>query len=166
MWNESYMFRTINISKLLGEALGAEFGNMLFKNEDEPELAKKRNDHIEISCPIFLRPLMKKILSVGKSIKIVRFLEDSQISTKRVRSTLDYHQGIDYQNLQNKNMRQIKVNLPTRADRQNPVDYQAFPLKDSASFQMETIANKFIDTPNQIESEQIEFPNKLIKRDL
>ena len=76
------MFRTINISQLLGQALGAEFGNMLFKNEEEPEVKRnpKASDHIEISCPIFLRPLMKQILSVGKSIKIVRYLEDSELT--------------------------------------------------------------------------------------
>ena len=40
---------------------------------------KQSKDHIEISCPIFLRPLMRQILSVGKSIKIVRFLENENI---------------------------------------------------------------------------------------
>lgn len=30
---------------------------------------------IEISIPIFLRPLMQEILSTGKSIKIIRYLD-------------------------------------------------------------------------------------------
>ena len=33
---------------------------------------------IEISCPIFLRPIMSEILSIGKSIKIIRYLESRE----------------------------------------------------------------------------------------
>jgi len=77
-WSESYVFRTINISKLLGQAMG-EFGGML----EEGGQAKKQ-DHVEISCPLFLRPLMKQILSVGKTIKIVRYLEQSFKKTQKV----------------------------------------------------------------------------------
>ena len=118
------MFRTINISKLLGQAMG-EFADMLFENDNENEgdeevqKAKRHmQDHIEISCPIFLRPLMRQILSVGKSIKIVRYLENNHIlyssrpqTSKRsmrdgnapesktlakIQDTID-HQGIDYE---------------------------------------------------------------------
>ena len=80
-WSDSYVFRTINISELLGQAMG-EFGNMLDQNDQENEnqpAAPKKPDHIEISCPIFLRPMMKQILSVGKSIKIVRYLENHSL---------------------------------------------------------------------------------------
>lgn len=87
-WSESYVFRTINISQLLGQALGENFGNMLDQNDEENEPMEEmqqlqsdppRKDHIELSCPVFLRPLMKQILSVGKSIKIVRYLENSSL---------------------------------------------------------------------------------------
>ena len=30
LWNESYVFRTINISKLMGSAIGGEFKDILF----------------------------------------------------------------------------------------------------------------------------------------
>lgn len=52
---------------------------MLFEANDEEHKKneERREEHIEISCPIFLRPMMKQILSVGKSIKIVRYLENS-----------------------------------------------------------------------------------------
>lgn len=36
-------------------------------NADQPKL--------EISVPIFLRPVLLEILSIGKSIKILRYLE-------------------------------------------------------------------------------------------
>lgn len=70
LWSESYVFRTINISKLMGEAIG-EFKDILFEALDDDhddiidaEGANKKEkrqakDHIEISCPIFLRPMMR-----------------------------------------------------------------------------------------------------------
>jgi hypothetical protein len=48
-------------------------------NNDDEVKPQNQKDKVEISCPIFLRPLMKQILSVGKSIKIVRNLERSNI---------------------------------------------------------------------------------------
>lgn len=40
LWNESYVFRTINISKLLGSAIG-EFKEILFEElADDPEESK------------------------------------------------------------------------------------------------------------------------------
>ena len=63
-----------------------EFGNMLQEDdnqEDGYEQKKQQKDQIEISCPIFLRPLMKEILSVGKTIKVIRFLELNQINLNR-----------------------------------------------------------------------------------
>jgi hypothetical protein len=33
---------------------------------------------LEISIPIFLRPVLNEILSIGKSIKILRFLETNE----------------------------------------------------------------------------------------
>jgi len=68
------VFRTINISQLLGRAMrGKAKGaggamdnlvNMLDQNNDgneDDELMNKKaaRDHVEISCPIFLTPLMK-----------------------------------------------------------------------------------------------------------
>ena len=56
-------------------------------NEDDEILNKKAaKDHVEISCPIFLRPLMKQILSVGKSIKIVRYLEKIDVYKAKSKS--------------------------------------------------------------------------------
>lgn len=69
---------------------------MLFENNAVDEKAAKKQahgeEHIEISCPIFLRPIMKQILSVGKSIKIVRYLENS-IKYQLTRSKLDKKQN-------------------------------------------------------------------------
>ena len=95
-WSESYVFRTINISRLLGRAMrgkgtgaGGAIGNLANMldqnndgNEDDEILNKKAaKDHVEISCPIFLRPLMKQILSVGKSIKKATYLLCKSIVT-------------------------------------------------------------------------------------
>ena len=62
-----------------------EFQNMLqvsnndFIQDEETEIKQQKNDwkkeHLEISCPIFLKPIMRQILSVGKSIKLIRYLE-------------------------------------------------------------------------------------------
>jgi DNA primase catalytic subunit len=57
------VFRTINLKDLV----------------DEGEYSLVENK-IEISIPIFLRPHMTEILSIGKSIKIVRFLEKTKLS--------------------------------------------------------------------------------------
>ena len=74
------------MNKALGEG---DFDNML--KEEDGELLDNpggRKQQIEISCPIFLRPIMKSILAVGKSIKIVRYLESGQLK-QTSRSTLD-----------------------------------------------------------------------------
>ena len=80
-------------------------------NEDDEILNKKAaRDHVEISCPIFLRPLMKQILSVGKSIKIVRYLENIDMYKTKSKPNSNapdslqmkdnpYKQGIDYEKL-------------------------------------------------------------------
>ena len=60
----------------MGEAFGDLF--LVGDNEDDVSL-KKRDERIEISCPMFLRPIMKQILSVGKSIKIIRYLETNEL---------------------------------------------------------------------------------------
>lgn len=59
-----------------------EFDNMLEEDQEfeGQEEKKQKKEQIEISCPIFLRPLMKEILSVGKTIKVIRFLENNQIN--------------------------------------------------------------------------------------
>ena len=40
---------------------GGEFGNMLSKNDNEGDLmgGRGKKDQIELSCPVFFRPLMK-----------------------------------------------------------------------------------------------------------
>lgn len=77
-WTESYVFRTIDISKLLGQSLGQDFDKMLNKDEEDiNQEATGAKTQIELSCPLFLRPVMKQILSVGKSIKIIRFLQNN-----------------------------------------------------------------------------------------
>ena len=87
---------------------------MLMADDEEEDLKEyqnkeKKQERVEISCPIFLRPLMKQILSVGKTIKIIRYLENSNLlyGTKRLagkESTLD-HKGVDFQELADENMR-------------------------------------------------------------
>ena len=80
IWEESYVFRTINISKLLGEGLlGEAFGDLFLVGDADEEVKARREERIEISCPMFLRPIMKQILSVGKSIKIIRYLEANEL---------------------------------------------------------------------------------------
>lgn len=78
---------------MAGKAKGAGGGldNMLDQNNDgdaDEEIMNRRaaKDYIEISCPIFLRPLMKQILSVGKSIKIVRYLENNDMYKPKKKS--------------------------------------------------------------------------------
>jgi hypothetical protein len=44
---------------------------------------------IEISIPIFLRPLMREILSIGKSLKIIRYLEAKE-KTKLFEELVDF----------------------------------------------------------------------------
>lgn len=45
---------------------------------------------IEISCPIFLRPIMSEILSIGKSIKIIRYLESKEKKSEQAGSFTDF----------------------------------------------------------------------------
>lgn len=44
---------------------------------------------VEISIPIFLRPLMTQILSTGKSLRIIRYLE-KQDKTKQFEELVDF----------------------------------------------------------------------------
>ena len=105
------MFRTINISKLLGQGLiGEDFGDLLEADDEDEDVQKSRRvERIEISCPTFLRPMMRSILSVGKTIKIVRYLENNNLlyTSKKVagqQSTLDYR-AVDFVALCEANVR-------------------------------------------------------------
>lgn len=60
-WRDCFVFRTINIKELMQ-------ANGFFMPENE-EL------RVEISVPLFLQPIMREILSIGKSIKILRYLD-------------------------------------------------------------------------------------------
>lgn len=55
---ESYVFRTLNLKDFVDQ-----------------ELLSDKDKLIEISVPIFFKPLMSQILSIGKSIKIVKYLD-------------------------------------------------------------------------------------------
>lgn len=44
---------------------------------------------IEISIPIFLRPVMRETLSIGKSLKIIRYLE-AQEKTRLFEELVDF----------------------------------------------------------------------------
>lgn len=85
---------------------------------------------------------MKQILSVGKSIKIVRNLERSNIVQTTIfneKDTMD-HGGFDYEALSNQNVKQYtltKSNLGFNFQNQN---------SDMASFNIETIAQNFINS--------------------
>lgn len=48
------------------------------------------NQKIEISIPIFLRPIMSEILSVGKSIKIIRYLDKLNIVKDGFQEFIDF----------------------------------------------------------------------------
>ena len=61
-WKTSFVFRSINLT---------EFEDRMFGGLNNQLIASK----VEISIPIFLRDLTWEILSVGKSIKIINFLE-------------------------------------------------------------------------------------------
>ena len=63
LWDKSFEFRSINLR---------EFEDRLFGLGNDGQLASNK---IEISIPIFLRQHIQSILSVGKSIKIIRFVE-------------------------------------------------------------------------------------------
>lgn len=55
------MYRTVNLKEVV---------------DSNPDfVGTKVSGNVEISIPIFLRPIMIEILSIGKSIKIVRYLE-------------------------------------------------------------------------------------------
>jgi gamma-tubulin complex component 5 len=57
-WLRSFIFRTINLN---------EFEDHFLGNDNKMQAVK-----LEVSIPIFLRDQIKDILSVGKSIKIIR----------------------------------------------------------------------------------------------
>jgi len=61
-WLKSFIFRTINLSEFEDNFLGVL--------NDKLAGAK-----VEISIPIFMRDQIQDILSIGKSIKIIRFIE-------------------------------------------------------------------------------------------
>ena len=68
-WSESFIYRTINLRELMASE------GMYVPSEDKNDQPK-----LEVSVPIFLRPVMMEILSIGKSIKILRYLETHQKS--------------------------------------------------------------------------------------
>lgn len=55
------------------------------------------DNKLEISIPIFLQPLMSEILSIGKSIKIIRFMETNLKIDKTLPSL--YQERIDFKSL-------------------------------------------------------------------
>jgi hypothetical protein len=63
-WSESFIYRTINLRELMASE------GMYVPSDDKNDQPK-----LEVSVPIFLRPVMMEILSIGKSIKILRYLE-------------------------------------------------------------------------------------------
>jgi hypothetical protein len=68
-WSESFIYRTINLRELMASE------GMYVPSDDKNDQPK-----LEVSVPIFLRPVMMEILSIGKSIKILRYLEMHQKS--------------------------------------------------------------------------------------
>lgn len=66
-WRESFVFRTINLRELM---------------QQEGLYSGQEDKMVEISIPIFIRSMMTEILSIGKSIKIVRYLETNAESDK------------------------------------------------------------------------------------
>lgn len=139
---------------------------MLHENDDiegEIEQKKQAKDQIEISCPLFLRPLMKEILSVGKSIKIIRYLENNQIHTNRMRNEKETgmqtlvqlndrvaqpaqkepwanmghslnHQGIFYDKLCRKNVEVVEMSLSKIDDELNELDKNRALLRRPLDF--------------------------------
>ena len=61
-WLKSFIFRSINLIEFEDNFLGA-LNDQLAPNK------------VEISIPIFLRSQIQDILSIGKSIKIIRYIE-------------------------------------------------------------------------------------------
>jgi len=55
------------------------------------------DNKLEISIPIFLQPLMSEILSIGKSIKIIRFME-TNIKLDKNHPSL-YQELLDFKSL-------------------------------------------------------------------
>jgi hypothetical protein len=54
------------------------------------------NNRIEISLPIFIRPIMKEILSIGKSIKIVRYLDKIKIEKEGFEELADFAKAYQF----------------------------------------------------------------------
>lgn len=61
-WDQTYKFRSINLT---------EFEDRMFGMAGDGSLAANK---IEISIPIFFRPYISEILSIGKSVKIIRYI--------------------------------------------------------------------------------------------
>ena len=61
-WENTYKFRSINLR---------EFEDRMFGLAGDGSLASNK---IEISIPIFFRPYISEILSIGKSVKIIRYI--------------------------------------------------------------------------------------------
>ncbi|CDW85435.1 gamma-tubulin complex component 5 [Stylonychia lemnae] len=81
-WRESFIFRTINLKELMGQ------GNQGVS----PFLQAAETQKVDVSIPIFLRPAMKEILSIGKSIKIIRYLEKNSIVKSGFEEFFDFRQ--------------------------------------------------------------------------
>jgi hypothetical protein len=128
-----------------------ELDNML---EEENEQRVQRKQHIEISCPMFLRPFMKQILSVGKSIKIIRYLEENQqvknckndkangmqIIERMDNKVAAKAQSLDHQGLDYEKLSRVNVKIMQKAGS----DFTNFD-RDRPSFEIETIANSITE---------------------
>lgn len=80
-WLKSFIFRTINLTEFEDNFLG------VLNDKLSPQ-------KVEISIPIFLREQIQDILSIGKSIKIIRFIEKEKNEGVLLRQAVskDFHQ--------------------------------------------------------------------------
>ena len=67
--SESFIYRKINLRELMASEW------MYVHSDDKNDQAK-----LDVSVPIILRPVMLEILSLGKSIMIIRYIETHQKS--------------------------------------------------------------------------------------
>ena len=102
--------------------MGEELDNVLKEDLDDGEgvLTANKKQHVEISCPMFLRPIMKKILTLGKTIKIIRYLENNEM----MKAGDIEQQGINYLQLQRENARIVGA-ITQRLAEDKSFDYQA-----------------------------------------
>lgn len=63
---------------------------MGFGNQGVSPFLQAEQQKVEVSIPIFLRPVMKEILSIGKSVKIVRYLDKINIVKSGFNDFVDF----------------------------------------------------------------------------